>query len=430
MWYRPVRATTCDAWLSILYRKDSFLCFTLSHICHVKLVLQTGSELTVNYGNWKGFDDTTEYKRPMRTPEWLQENGWCIDHLEIKPSTIPGAGRGAFVKRPLAAGTMVAPAPLQSFQDRSVFQYTHPEQLYVNYCLQPRNSSIMFYPYGPGVNLINHYAGGSGAAAASSLPSRRPNVGWRWAQHTMHRSALLDMNYDDFWSAVKPGHLILEIYALRDLVAGEELLLDYGREWQAAWEQHVANWRPPPATATTGNGAAAAHVYPEDMDDAEILRTVKEQETDPYPSNLITMCLTPDKRRKTNKHLEWSEPTYTSSWSHAMVFCHILDRNMGANGMEEYTVSLLKPAKNTVLDPAAYVFDPTVPMEDLAIDTKVPRRAIRWIEKPYMDDEHLPNAFRHPMGLPDDLVPSAWRNAASAPTATAPARQLWISPKS
>ena len=45
----------------------------------------------------------------------------------------------------------------------------------------------------------------------------------------------------------------------------------------------------------------------------------------------------------------------------------------------------------------------------LQVDFKVPRRAIRWSEKHYMDDEHLENAFRHPIGFPADLVPQAWQ---------------------
>jgi hypothetical protein len=98
--------------------------------------------LTINYGDWD-FDPKKEYKRPKRTREWLAENGWCVDHLEVKQSTIEGAGRGAFVKRNLPAGTTVAPAPLQVFKDRKVFQATYPEQLYVNYCLQPRNSKML-----------------------------------------------------------------------------------------------------------------------------------------------------------------------------------------------------------------------------------------------------------------------------------------------
>jgi hypothetical protein len=102
-----------------------------------------GSELTINYGDWDFDKNKKEYKRPSRTPEWLQEHGWCIDHIEVKQSTIKGAGRGAFVKRNLPAGTLVAPAPLQVFKDRKVFQNTHPEQLYVNYCLQPRDSTML-----------------------------------------------------------------------------------------------------------------------------------------------------------------------------------------------------------------------------------------------------------------------------------------------
>jgi hypothetical protein len=84
-----------------------------------------------------------------------------------------------------------------------------------------------------------------------------------------------------------------------------------------------------------------------------------------------------------------------------MTFCHILERKTGRNGDPVYTVSLL--FRSTRLE-----FDPAKPYDELYIDTDVPRRAIRFVEKPYMDDEHLPGAFRHPMEFPADLVPEAW----------------------
>jgi hypothetical protein len=350
-----------------------------------------GAELTINYGDWD-FDEEKEYTRPSRTPAWLQEHGWCIDHIEIKQSTIEGAGRGAFVKRNLPAGTLVAPAPLQVFKDRKVFQNTHPEQLYVNYCLQPRDSTMLFYPYGPGVNLINH-------------SSKHANVRLQWSENPLHEHDLLDLGRDEFLTKVIPGHIVLEVVALRELVAGEELFLDYGPEWEAAWEEHVANWEPLPN--------AQLHVYPEDMDDTATLRTVKEQETDPYPNNLITMCMTSNggRGRSKKRHMEWSEPNH--SWAHTMVFCHILDRQIGKADNEEYTVSLHFFDENVdeLMNEKNAGYDPSVPLEELYIDTKVPRRAIRWIEKPYMDDEHLKNAFRHPIVLPDELVPDSWKNA-------------------
>jgi hypothetical protein len=83
-----------------------------------------------------------------------------------------------------------------------------------------------------------------------------------------------------------------------------------------------------------------------------------------------------------------------------MTYCHILERQSGRNGDPVYTVSLLW---NKDLD-----FDPDKPVNELYIDASVPRRAIRFVEKPYMDDEHLPGAFRHPLEFPGDLVPDAW----------------------
>jgi hypothetical protein len=88
-------------------------------------------------------------------------------------------------------------------------------------------------------------------------------------------------------------------------------------------------------------------------------------------------------------------------WWRSMTFCHILERKSGRNGDPVYTVSLL--FRSTGLE-----FDPAKPYDELYIDTDVPRRAIRFVEKPYMDDEHLPGAFRHPMEFPADLVPEAW----------------------
>ena len=145
------------------------------------------------------------------------------------------------------------------------------------------------------------------------------------------------------------------------------------------------------------------------MDETETLRTYEEQKTQPYPTNLITMCFTPEWERENVTHVEWYEPEW--DWSQGLVFCNILERTMGDDGNYEYTVSLnffdVDVSEPLIDEEIAH--DPSVPYEDLLIDTRVPRRAIRWVEKPYLDDEHLSNAFRHPILLPDDLVPDAWR---------------------
>lgn len=172
--------------------------------------VEAGSELTIYYGDWE-FEKAQPLFKPRRSPQDLEENGWCIDHIEINQSTIEGAGRGLFTKRNLKKGSILTPAPLQIFEDRDIFpKQNGREQLYINYCMQPANSRMMVYPYGPGVNLINH--------------SKTPNVGFRWSNKKLHHGEFLEMNLKKFWKNVWPGGIVLEVYALRDLVAGKREL--------------------------------------------------------------------------------------------------------------------------------------------------------------------------------------------------------------
>jgi hypothetical protein len=353
-------------------------------------IITAGSEITINYGDWDfNSDDNKTYKRkPSRDVAWLQQHGWCIDQIDIDISTIPHAGRGAFARVPISRGMVVAPAPVQVFQDRDIFKNQQSEQLYVNYCLQPKQSKMLLFPYGQGVNLINH-------------SYKQPNVEWRWSTNTinqMHHGEYLDLSYKEFWNIVSPGSLILEVVALRDIEPGEELLINYGASWEEAWNLHVNTWQPPIN--------ASSYVYPTEIDDTEPVRTVKEQIKNPYPNNLITMCLTSDFQRNEYNHIEWSEPT-DYAWSEGMVYCHVLERKYNRKiGDDLYTVSLL--LDSPLNDYTKH--DPSIPFDDIYIDFHVPRRAIRFIEVPYMDDEHLPMAFRHPIELPDHLVPEAWKD--------------------
>lgn len=279
-------------------------------------------------------------------------------------------------------GAVVAPAPLQSFPDRKAFSdAAGREQLIVNYCLQPKHSKMLFFPYGQGVGLINH--------------STRPNVALQWSKNPLHHADWVNMSLDDYWTVSKPGGIILEVVALRPIAAGEELFMDYGSDWQAAWDKHVAAWSPV--------GGAGSYVYPAEMDETAVLRTVQEQETDPYPDNLITVCQTPDwSSRGEDRTTEWYDSGWF--WWQGMTYCHILDREMGDDGKPYYSVSLVFHSFGKYLD-----YNPQTPRSQMYIDTKVPRRAIRFVERPYMDDEHLLQAFRHPIEFPEELVPDAWK---------------------
>jgi hypothetical protein len=50
-----------------------------------------------------------------RSVDWIRQEGMCLDHIVPKPSTIPGAGKGAFAQRPLQEGERIVPVPLVHF---------------------------------------------------------------------------------------------------------------------------------------------------------------------------------------------------------------------------------------------------------------------------------------------------------------------------
>jgi len=320
--------------------------------------------------------------------EWLRQHGWCIDNIDIRPAVDAHMGRGAFARRPLNEGQVVAPAPLQVFADKKVFMDRKPEQLYVNYCFEVPYSNMLIFPYGQGVNLINH-----------PPTHAKPNVYLRWSNHPLHHASWLDLDLDAFWKVAKPGGLILEVVALRDIAQGEELYLDYGPEWEDAWQRHVSSWTPPEGSHE--------YVYPAYMDETEPLRTIEEQKTNPYPSNLITMCSTPDwSSRRGHRNITWYDPQEWSWWE-GLTYCHILERELNRKtGDFVYTVQLMFSGSH---NPSKLTFDEKMPRSSMYIDEMVPRRAIRFVEKPYEDDEHLPGVFRHPIKLPEELVPGAWK---------------------
>lgn len=88
------------------------------------------------------------------------------------------------------------------------------------------------------------------------------------------------------------AQLLLDFVATKDILPGEEVFLDYGKPWQTAWEKYVENWSPP---ADSENWVSADDMNKVADEKYQVLRTMEEQQTDPYPSSTlrrgaITIC--------------------------------------------------------------------------------------------------------------------------------------------
>jgi hypothetical protein len=59
--------------------------------------------------------------KAVRDVRWLEKHGTCMDNIVSGPSTIEGAGNGAFAKRFLEKGSIITGSPLHHIPDKSFF---------------------------------------------------------------------------------------------------------------------------------------------------------------------------------------------------------------------------------------------------------------------------------------------------------------------
>ena len=367
-------------------------------------------------------------RRGKRSPQWLRQNGMCLDNIKGGVSSIPHAGRGAFSTRTIEKGDLIAPAPVLHIADRSslvmytphidheTFEYVlednNNHQLLLNYCFGHPDSTKLLCPLGAGTSLINH--------------SPTPNAAVRWATHgslVEHQKEWLNMTVEELGDKLNVG-LVLEYYALRHIEQDEEIVINYGGLWEEAWKDHVDNWSPPPH--------AKDYVSAADMNSFQIdaLHTIHEQETiHSYPDNVVTSCYyeysedDPSSRVDTSGRyadprdytvtIRQYEPTAFANTNlpdyHFLRPCRVLERHAVIDadsvGQYEYTIQMLNRNNQQQTDG-----DQQIPDHELLIVQHVPRDAVVFTDFAYSTDTHLPDAFRHEMTMPDGLFPNLWKN--------------------
>lgn len=336
-----------------------------------------------------------------RSIDWLQTHGACLDNIEGRRSTIQEAGRGAFATRFLARDQVITISPLIHMLDSKILDmhrfdfnmetksYTKhqpmPPQLVTNYCFGHSDTKLLLCPYGSGVNYINHQ---------NSLLA---NVRIVWPEDGVlnQKAAKLDVPLEEWDPEDKKSVLAFEYIATRDIQAGEELFLDYGSDWEEAYAQHVQNWDTP----YEYSDYISATTWNQQNKRQDILKTPAELEIEPNPPSLQLRChggLTSAWGYKYHA-LKWdNDPDkYNPEYGHV---CQVLDRKEGKQGEITYDVLITEIIDDDDGETVEYE------------RRNVPRNCMKWFDKPESTDMHLPNAFRYPIGIPDDIFPDAWRS--------------------
>jgi hypothetical protein len=344
-----------------------------------------------------------------RSLEWLETNGYCMDTLSVGKSTISHSGRGAFAKNAFVEGETVLPLPMLQISRDSLDIWQNNElyskQLLINYCFGHKDSSLLLFPYSSSANFINN--GGKEANAkvvwAESDPTGFHQREWLF---TLPHHLLNKDNYH------RTGLLML-VVATRPISEGEEITIDYGTDWQDAWEKHVENWD------SGGINRSAAELNESEKEIRTIFegsyhpvatachyRYLGEGNSDGDTDNL-------DPELETNLPYieavatEWKDLGGRQTMSgDTFRPCVVLARHPASSTDDEdedtYTVQMHNRG-------GPYEFD-SIPEEKPHFVKGIPRRAILFVDIPESSTQQNAKTFRHEIGVLGELWPDAWKD--------------------
>jgi SET domain len=347
-----------------------------------------------------------------RNLEWLEKYGLCMDNLRAGASTIPNAGRGAFATRKIPAGGLVAPVPLAHIPNKKVlnmYKLTSTseeghfarasdqvvsQQLLLNYCYGHPKSSMLFFPTGSVAAMINH--------------ADEPNAKLVWSQHPNNQKMWMQQGPDEL---ADEDHLfiglVMEIVATRDIAPDEEVFIDYGPEWKDAYKKHVDAWN---AKVASGDIKKEWPLRAVDMN-AQYHTTGKPfatkdeiAATKPYPENVtlkgFLLILETDNAGTMEDPKVWGEGDDDTAYHHD----HLFDMTVLARAASEDA--------NDPKGPFKYTVEWINNLGRSTIVSGVPHDALVFIDKPGTGDQFATeHAFRHYIGIPDEIFPTGpWRN--------------------
>ena len=210
--------------------------------------VKPGNELFVYYGyTWlqsRTLED--EYESSTKTSQItpipvsdLEKYGHCLSHVSVNTSTIPNAGKGLYAERDFKAGEIVLVSPVLLLA-REMVERTRETSVLMNYCFTPPGeaSDIVLFPLNNAVAL-NHQPSGLANLDFDWYDWARVSTRGAYFEQsnniTRDLNALLRLSVDEVLSAPL-AQFDLAFTALTDIAEGDELTINYGDSWRAAWE--------------------------------------------------------------------------------------------------------------------------------------------------------------------------------------------------
>jgi hypothetical protein len=392
--------------------------------------IQPGEELIVECPD-DDFDGESHSLVRFDSDEKKHNNNMqiCLDDKLVEGnSKIPKVGRGVFAKTAQQKDDILTSSPAVPIAQSLLWdEKRNQHQLLLNYCFGHANSDLLWLPYGPFLNSVNHAP--TTTPEQQQQQQQQANVKVQWHQEPVstdlarrqeyHHPDLLDLATERVAFTHGKG-LVMDLVATRDIEQGEELYLDYGEAWTQAWKEHQDNY----SMDLENIKDAEEYIPPPEYNHAhgdDPIRTLTEQHRNPYPHNLITAC---------RFGRDWLNDEYAQdydlvqyhSWkaqkghTRCLLPCLILERSETTTGggdtnngttipsSHSYTAKFVDHhQKNDSIEWKCHIFRR---FEYIIED--IPREAIEFVDQKYTSDVFLPQAFRQPIQVSEGMYPERW----------------------
>mmetsp|Transcript_5727 Transcript_5727/g.8727 ORF Transcript_5727/g.8727 Transcript_5727/m.8727 type:complete len:653 (-) Transcript_5727:597-2555(-) len=358
----------------------------------------------------KDMGGTTLYKNPrvLVDQEWLDMHGHCIDNIVPQRSTIVNAGMGAFAKRSFTKGEVVTILPLLFIADKKNLDMKHvvgsmnqesgdehvaAPQLLLNYCFGHPQSSMALLPVVTAGSLINHQSG------------RKSNVQLQWSKSRIQRSDLLQVSPEHLNDHEKYNYpvLAMDVISTRDIEKGEEIFLDYGPDWEHAWKKHEEEW----ASNSKEDRWTFQSAYQWNLKHQTTPHQVDTEGS--IPDGILRICYILYEELPDREEIKCDGVSIRK-------FIAQNDESSAYAGRNAYECKLLSKegyGGETDVSSCTYrvsIIESTEEGDIEIIIEGIPHNAVWYIDAPYRSDQHNSDAFRHTIGIPEDIWPEAWLN--------------------
>jgi hypothetical protein len=179
--------------------------------------------------------------------------------------------------------------------------------------------------------------------------------------------------------------------------------MDYGKEWEDAWNDHVARWEP--------LDDAYEYVHSSEWKE-DYFRTYEEltELGQPYPSNLHTMCIQSFSTDDDGNF--YFIPILRETTER--VYCDVVNRRKQKKQKDNDD----DDDDDDDDDESEYIYD--VDLKLMADDDEswvhvrnYRAEGIFLYDRAFATDWHMPNVFRHEIMIPDEIMPKSWQNGPS-----------------